>query len=83
MTISAFILTAEERGAAIALNDGGGVAVDPVPINNPAAGASLGKYLVPARVANDPDYSRWHDFLVTLQPQDVDPQALFLAEQMA
>lgn len=65
--MSIFILNSTQSQAAVALNDGN-AALDPQAITNPLAdnvGAGLGignlvgLYYLPARLMNDPAYSRW------------------------
>lgn len=87
MTVQAWLIfTPGERDAAIALNDApgsGGVAVIPRLIDNFMAdqigeGVLLGKLVAPARLLNDPEYTRWTEMCSVLPIRVMDSEVLFL-----
>jgi hypothetical protein len=58
-------------------------AVEPRLIDDPAAntlgfGMLLGKYVLPARIADDPRYSRWASRIAAIPRGDADAEDLFL-----
>lgn len=82
MTVQAFIvMDTATKGSAEALN-GGGVAVAPQEIvnalaNNLGHGTLVGQWVAPARLLNDPDYSRWVTLLGSLPIYVMDSDTLF------
>lgn len=73
-------LSLEEAAAAVALN--GAVArVEPRIVDNPAAGALLGRYVLPARIFDDADYADWLTPLGQLPRVLVADAALFASTQ--
>lgn len=83
MTVQAYIvMTPAQRDAAELLNDED-VAIGAQEITNPMAnnlglGVLVGKWVAPARLLNDPDYSRWASSLGSLPISVLDSETLFL-----
>lgn len=77
MAVQTFIImTQAEKGAAEAFNDEN-AAVMPRLVDNPLAGDLLNKYVAPARILNDPAYTRWYDSLSALPRQILDSDMIF------
>lgn len=82
MTVQAWIaLTPAQKTAAVALDDED-AALGPRPVDNSLAnnlgyGALLGQWVAPARLLNDPDYSRWVPSLGSLPIYVMDSDTLF------
>lgn len=83
MTVQAWIvMTGAQKDAAVALNDEE-IQVQPPEITNPLAnnlgyGTLVGQFVVPARLLNDPDYSRWVPTLGTYPIHVMDSDTLFV-----
>lgn len=83
MTTQAFLIFDDaQRQAAEALNDAE-ILVLPREINNSLAnqlgeGTLVGKFVVGARLLNDPDYARWSEMCSTLPIRTMDSDVLFL-----
>lgn len=82
MTVQAWIImTTEEKNAAELLSDEnvalGAQEIVNVLANNLGLGALVGKWVSPARLLNDPDYSRWVPTLGTLPIHVMDSDTLF------
>lgn len=83
MTTQAWIvLDSTQATDALTLNDDN-FAVDPIPVDNTLAnnlgyGTLVGQYVLPARLLNDPDYSRWVSSLGSLPIHVMDSETLFL-----
>ncbi len=89
MTTQAFIiLTETEAAAAVDLNPEEGVekvSVWPRVIDNPTAnnlgeGVLVGKFVLPARILNNLEYSAWHPTLSVLPIRTMDSDVLFLPD---
>lgn len=77
MAVQTFIImTTAQKNAAEALNDGD-AAVMPRLVDNALAGALLNKYVAPARILNDPAYTRWYASLSVLDRQIIDSDMIF------
>jgi len=83
--ISYFILTEAEKDAAEALNAEApeGVRVECRMMDNPLGnnlglGILVGKYILPARLLNDPDFSLWHDMFSQWPINMLDTEIVFL-----
>lgn len=82
MTVQAWIvMTPAEKNAAVAL-DGDGVALGPLEITNALAdnlgyGTMVGMWVAPARLLNDPDYTRWVATLGEMPIHVMDSDTLF------
>jgi hypothetical protein len=64
------------------LLDGNGIALGPQEVTNVLAnnlgyGTLVGKWVAPARLLNDPDYSRWVSTLGALPIHVMDSETLF------
>ena len=83
MTTQAYIvMTTSEKDDAVLL-DGNGIALGPRQIDNSLAnnlgfGTLVGQWVSPARLLNDPDYSRWVPTLGTLPIHVMDSDTLFV-----
>lgn len=83
MTVQAWIImTQTERDDAEALNDEeaaiGARQIDNPLANNLGQGTLVGKWVAPARLLNDPDYSRWVPTLGALPIAVMDSDTLFV-----
>lgn len=83
MTVMAWIIMdQQQRDDATALNDEdaalGARQIDNSLANNLGQGTLLGKWVAPARLLNDPDYSRWVETLGTLPIAVMDSDTLFV-----
>jgi hypothetical protein len=83
MTVLAWIImTQQQRDAATALDDEeamlGARQIDNPLSNNLGQGTLVGKWVAPARLLNDPDYSRWVPTLGALPIAVMDSDTLFL-----
>jgi len=83
MTVQAYILipTLAQKNAVVALNDGN-AALMPQLINNAMAnnlgfGTIVGQWVVPARLLNDSDYSRWYEMLENNDIHIFDSEVIF------
>lgn len=89
MTVQAWLIyTDADRTAAMALNAGQTVGVNPRKIDNPLAnnigeGTLVGKYVNGARLLNDPMYTAFYAFCSTLPIRTIDSEVLFLPEEPA
>lgn len=87
MSVQAWIvLTGSQKNAAVELNDGE-IQVDPMEVTNHLAdnlgyGAMLGSFVLPARLLNDTDYSRWVPTLGTYPIHVMDSDTLFAPVQV-
>lgn len=86
MTVQAFIImTQSERDAATLLDDAdamlGARQVDNPLSNNLGLGTLVGKWVAPARLLNDPSYTRWVPTLGVLPISVMDSDTLFLPPQ--
>lgn len=77
-----FVLTESQRAAVMALNTNT-FKVDPRLIDNPLAnnlgyGVLVGKYMLPARIINDPNMTQWYDMLGSLPIYTFDMDVLFV-----
>jgi hypothetical protein len=83
MTVQAWIImTQTQRDDATALDDDdamlGARQIDNALSNNLGQGTLVGKWVAPARLLNDPDYSRWVPTLGTLPIAVMDSDTLFV-----
>lgn len=83
MTVQAFIImTQQERDDATALDDNnarlGARQVDNPLANNLGLGTLVGKWVAPARLLNDPEYTRWVPTLGGLPISVMDSDTLFI-----
>lgn len=83
MSVQAYIvMTTSEKNAATLLDDEeamlGAPEIDNSLSNNLGYGTLLGKWVSPARLLNDPDYSRWVPSLGGLPIHVMDSDTLFL-----
>jgi len=83
MTVQAWIIMdQQQRDAATALDDGnamlGARLIDNPLSNNLGQGTLVGKWVAPARLLNDPDYSRWVPTLGSFPIVVMDSETLFL-----
>lgn len=82
MTVQAWVvMTPAEKNAAITLDDGS-AALGPLEVTNPLSnnlgyGTLVGMWVAPARLLNDPDYSRWVPTLGELPIHVMDSDTLF------
>lgn len=78
MTVQTFIImTAADKTAAQAINDDN-AAVMPRLVDNTLAPSDIaGKWVAPARILNDPAYSRWVASLSVLPRQILDADMIF------
>ena len=82
MTVQAWIvMTTTEKTAATLLDDEnamlGAQEITNVLANNLGYGTLVGEWVAPARLLNDPDYSRWVPTLGTLPIHVMDSETLF------
>lgn len=85
MSVQAWLLmTSEEKDDVIALNNpNSDHSVIPRIIDNPLAnnlgeGILVGKYVAPARLLNDPDYSDFYELCSTFPIRTMDSDVLFI-----
>lgn len=81
-TLAWIILTPTEAADSVLLNDPD-YAVAPREIDNPLAdnlgeGVLVGKFVLPARLLNDPYYVRWVPSLGSLPIRTIDSDVLFI-----
>lgn len=86
MTVQAWIIMTEEEHEAATLLDGDGVAIGGRLVDNPMAdnlgeGVLVGRWVVAARLLNDPDYTRWVPSLGSLPIRTMDSDVLFAPEE--
>lgn len=82
MTVQAWIvMTTAEKNEAVALDDEnamlGPLEITNLLANNLGYGTMVGKWVAPARLLNDPDYSRWVPTLGELPIHVMDSDTLF------
>jgi len=82
MTVQAYlILTTQEKNDAEALNDISaaveGQEVTNALANNLGEGTLVGKWVIPARIMNDPLYTRWLTMVASLPIRILDSETLF------
>jgi hypothetical protein len=86
MTVQAWIImTPQQQSDATLLDDEnqmiGGREIDNSLANNLGEGTLVGKFVVGARILNDPDYVRWVSSLGSLPIRAMDSDVLFVPSQ--
>jgi len=77
-------MDATQKAAAMAFNTPS-IQIQPRTIANPLAdnlgeGVLLGKFVAPARLLNDPDYTAFYTYCSTLPIRTLDSEVLFLPD---
>lgn len=82
--LAEIVMTTAQRNAAEALNDVvaalGSRQIDNPLANNLGHGTLVGMWIAPARLLNDPMYSRWYATLGTLPIYILDSDILFIPD---